>query len=67
MPMLSEADTCRKYITPKLVDAGWDQEELLTRLNLNTIVRLPNGVFAPYTPIPTNLLFFDRSGPTDTV
>ena len=32
--------------------------------NLHTIVRLPNGVFAPYTSIPTNLLFFDRSGPT---
>jgi type I restriction enzyme M protein len=27
-------------------------------------VRLPNGVFSPYTPIPTNILFFDRSGPT---
>jgi type I restriction enzyme M protein len=25
---------------------------------------LPNGVFAPYTSIPTNLLFFDRTGPT---
>ena len=32
--------------------------------SLHTIVRLPNGVFAPYTSIPTNLLFFDRSGPT---
>ncbi|MEF1191821.1 DEAD/DEAH box helicase, partial [Vibrio parahaemolyticus] len=21
---LNEADTCRKYVTPKLVDAGWD-------------------------------------------
>jgi type I restriction enzyme M protein len=30
-------------------------------------VRLPNGVFAPYTSIPTNLLFFDRSGPTRDV
>ncbi len=30
-------------------------------------MRLPNGVFAPYTSIPTNLLFFDRSGPTATV
>jgi type I restriction enzyme M protein len=28
---------------------------------------LPNGVFAPYTSIPTNLLFFDRSGPTKEV
>lgn len=27
-------------------------------------MRLPNGVFAPYTGIPTNLLFFERSGPT---
>jgi len=38
--------------------------EMLKEFNLHTIVRLPNGVFAPYTPIPTNLLFFDRSGPT---
>jgi len=28
---------------------------------------LPNGVFAPYTGIPTNLLFFDRSGPTKEI
>ncbi|MBU0495122.1 MAG: SAM-dependent methyltransferase, partial [Chloroflexi bacterium] len=41
--------------------------ELLTEFNLHTIVRLPNGVFAPYTSIPTNLLFFDRSGPTRTI
>jgi type I restriction enzyme M protein len=43
------------------------KEELLTAFNLHTIVRLPNGVFAPYTSIPTNLLFFDRSGPTKEV
>jgi type I restriction enzyme M protein len=43
------------------------KEELLKDFNLHTIVRLPNGVFAPYTGIPTNLLFFDRSGPTKTV
>ncbi|MGH2586798.1 MAG: N-6 DNA methylase, partial [Dehalococcoidia bacterium] len=41
--------------------------ELLTEFNLHTIVRLPNGVFAPYTSIPTNILFFDRSGPTREV
>ena len=40
-------------------------EDLLTEFNLHTVVRLPNGVFAPYTSIPTNLLFFDRSGPTE--
>ncbi len=43
------------------------KEDLLKNFNLHTIVRLPNGVFAPYTSIPTNLLFFDRSGPTNEV
>src|SRR6202008_1010375 len=43
------------------------KEELLKEFNLHTIVRLPNGVFAPYTSIPTNLLFFDRSGPTKVI
>ncbi|MBV9872117.1 MAG: N-6 DNA methylase [Frankiaceae bacterium] len=43
------------------------KEELLKDFNLHTIVRLPNGVFAPYTSIPTNVLFFDRSGPTRDV
>jgi type I restriction enzyme M protein len=43
------------------------KEELLKEFNLHTIVRLPNGVFAPYTSIPTNLLFFDRTGPTRVV
>ena len=43
------------------------KEELLKEFNLHTIVRLPNGVFAPYTTIPTNLLFFDRSGSTNEI
>lgn len=43
------------------------KEELLTEFNLHTIVRLPNGVFAPYTSIPTNLLLFDRNGPTKDI
>ena len=43
------------------------KEELLREFNLHTIVRLPNGVFATYTGIPTNLLFFDRSGPTEEI
>ncbi len=43
------------------------KEELLKDFNLHTIVRLPNGVFAPYTSIPTNLLFFDRAGPTEEI
>lgn len=40
------------------------KKDLLDGFNLHTVVRLPMGVFAPYTPQPTNLLFFDRSGPT---
>ncbi len=43
------------------------KERLLKDFNLHTIVRLPNGVFAPYTSIPTNLLFFDRTGPTTDI
>jgi len=40
------------------------KQELLTECNLHTIVRLPDGVFAPYTIIPSNLLFFDKTGRT---
>jgi type I restriction enzyme M protein len=43
------------------------KEALLKEFNLHTIVRLPNGVFAPYTGIQTNIMFFDRSGPTKDV
>ncbi len=43
------------------------KQDLLNKFNLHTIVRLPNGVFAPYTSIPTNLLFFQRDGPTEEI
>jgi len=36
------------------------KERLLRECNLHTVVRLPDGVFAPYTSIPTNLLFFEK-------
>ena len=39
------------------------KEELLKDFNLHTIVRLPNGVFAPYTSIPTNLLSSSAPAP----
>jgi type I restriction enzyme M protein len=41
------------------------KKQLLHRFKLHTIVRLPNGVFAPYTSIPTNLLFFEACAPGD--
>jgi type I restriction enzyme M protein len=43
------------------------KEKLLTEFNLHTIVRLPNGVFNPYTGIRTNLLFFEKGKPTKDI
>jgi type I restriction enzyme M protein len=43
------------------------KKEMLKDFNLHTIVRLQQGVFAPYTDIPANLLFFERGGPTETI
>lgn len=43
------------------------KEHLLRECNLHTIVRLPNGVFAPYTSIKTNILFFEKGRPTEEV
>ena len=40
------------------------KKKLLDEFNLHTIIRLPGSVFAPYTSITTNLLFFDHAGPT---
>jgi len=43
------------------------KEMLLDQCHLHTIVRLPNGVFNPYTGIKTNILFFTKGRPTDSV
>lgn len=43
------------------------KEKLLEECNLHTIVRLPNSVFAPYTGIKTNLLFFTKGAPTQNI
>jgi type I restriction enzyme M protein len=43
------------------------KEKLLTECDLHTILRLPNGVFSPYTGIKTNLLFFTKGKPTREV
>lgn len=43
------------------------KKKLLEEFNLHTIIRLPGSVFAPYTSITTNILFFDRTGPTQDV
>lgn len=43
------------------------KELLLKECSLHTIIRLPNGVFSPYTGIKTNLLFFTKGKPTETI
>lgn len=43
------------------------KEELIAKCNLHTIIRLPNGVFNPYTAIKTNLLFFEKGKPTKDI
>ena len=43
------------------------KEELLRDFNLHTIVRLPKGVFSPYTSISTNILFFEKGKKTKDV
>jgi type I restriction enzyme M protein len=43
------------------------KQKLLRDCNLHTIVRLPNGVFSPYTSIRTNVLFFTKGEPTTEV
>ena len=43
------------------------KKELLEGFNLHTIVRLPKGVFSPYTSISTNILFFEKGKPTEEV
>ncbi len=43
------------------------KEKLLTECNLHTIVKLPTGVFSPYTNITTNMLFFDKTGATERI
>ena len=43
------------------------KKQLLTECDVHTIVRLPPGVFAPYTDIPSNLLFFEKTGRTREV
>ncbi len=39
--------------------------KLINEFNLHTIVRMPHSVFAPYTSITTNILFFDNTHPTE--
>lgn len=41
------------------------KKKLLNEFNLHTVIRLPGSVFAPYTSITTNILFFDNTKQTE--
>jgi type I restriction enzyme M protein len=43
------------------------KQQLLNKCNLHTVVRLPSGVFEPYTAIPSNILFFEKTGRTEAI
>jgi type I restriction enzyme M protein len=43
------------------------KQRLLDDCDLHTIVRLPPGVFEPYTDVPTNILFFEKTGRTKAI
>lgn len=43
------------------------KKKLLAEYNLHTVIRLPHSVFAPYTSITTNILFFDKTKPTKEI
>ena len=40
------------------------KKKLFSEFNVHTIIRMPGSVFAPYTSITTNILFFDNTHPT---
>jgi type I restriction enzyme M protein len=41
------------------------KKKLLKEFNLHTVIRMPGSVFAPYTPITTNILFFENTHGTE--
>lgn len=43
------------------------KRRLVEEMNLHTVVRMPQSVFAPYTSITTNILFFDNTAPSEGV
>ncbi len=68
MARLKETGRAAVIIPDGFLFGGGNKQEikkaLLKDCNLHTIVRLPGSVFAPYTGIATNILFFDGKGPT---
>ena len=64
--MLERARLPPSRLRASLDHRGWAGASP-SQCNLHTIVRLPNGVFSPYTGIKTNLLFFTKGEPTKEI
>ena len=43
------------------------KKELLDNFNVHTILSLPTGIFLPYSPVKTNVIYFDRKGATSDI
>lgn len=43
------------------------KKELVSHFNLHTIVSLPAGIFLPYSWVKTNIIFFDKTKPTEQI
>ncbi|MBC7369466.1 MAG: SAM-dependent DNA methyltransferase [Undibacterium sp.] len=54
-------------VLSELGTAAAIKKDFLTDFRLHAIIRLPEGTFAPYTDIPTNILLFDAAGPTEAI
>ena len=71
MALLNDGGRCGMVLPDGFLFGGGVKsaikQKLLTDCNLHTIVRLPKDVFAPYTNINTNLLFFKKGTPTKGV
>lgn len=71
MALLNDGGRCGMVLPDGFLFGGGVKSaikrKLLEDCNLHTIVRLPKDVFAPYTNINTNLLFFKKGTPTKGV
>ncbi|MBI2664610.1 SAM-dependent DNA methyltransferase [Candidatus Woesearchaeota archaeon] len=71
MRLLRDEGRCGIVLPSSPIDEGKVKGRIFAKLfeefNLHTIVRLPQGVFSPYTDISTNLLFFEKGKQTKDI
>ncbi|RKI69703.1 SAM-dependent DNA methyltransferase [bacterium 1xD42-67] len=71
MALLKDGGRCGMVLPDGFLFGGGVKSAIKRKLvescNLHTIIRLPKDVFAPYTNINTNLLFFRKGTPTKGV